>query len=138
MSSSGGHFGFAIHILNNNTKFWNKQYILLCQLILQWRKYKLDASRIHTYKQVHVHTNKKIYKILMWYFYFASCYIVAVSFIGRGNRMLCQVHLAWAGFELTTLVVKITECIGSRKSNFHMITATTAMHSLHVWALYCG
>jgi hypothetical protein len=30
------------------------------------------------------------------------------------------------GFELTTLVVIGTDCIGSCKSNYHMITATTA------------
>jgi hypothetical protein len=57
-------------------------------------------------------------------------YIVAVSFIGGGNRgkpptcrkslpnfitpsMLHRVHLAWAGFTLTTLVVICTDCIGA-------------------------
>jgi hypothetical protein len=39
--------------------------------------------------------------------------------------MLYQVHLAWVGFELTTLVVIETDCIGSCKSNYHMITSTT-------------
>jgi hypothetical protein len=32
------------------------------------------------------------------------------------------VHLAWAGFELTKLVVIGTDCIGSLKSNYHTIT----------------
>ena len=36
--------------------------------------------------------------------------------------MLYRVHLAWAGFELTTLVVRDTDCIGSCKYNFHAIT----------------
>jgi hypothetical protein len=31
----------------------------------------------------------------------------------------------WAGFELTTLVVMCTDCIGS-KSNYHMIMTMTA------------
>jgi len=35
--------------------------------------------------------------------------------------MLYQVHLAWEGFELITLVVIGTDCIGS---NYHMITTT--------------
>jgi hypothetical protein len=39
---------------------------------------------------------------------------------------LYQAHLACAKFELTTLVVIGTDCIGSYKSNYHMITATTA------------
>jgi hypothetical protein len=45
--------------------------------------------------------------------------------------MLYQVHLAWAGFELTTLVVIGTDCISSCKSNYHKITTTTA--SLVAW-----
>ena len=40
--------------------------------------------------------------------------------------MLYRVHLAWAGFELTNLVVIDTDCIGSCKSNYHTITTTTA------------
>jgi hypothetical protein len=36
--------------------------------------------------------------------------------------MLYRVHLAWAGFELTTLVVIGTDWISSYKSNYHMIT----------------
>ena len=39
--------------------------------------------------------------------------------------MLYQANLAWAGFKLTTLVVIGTDCIGSCKSNYHMMT--TAM-----------
>jgi len=34
--------------------------------------------------------------------------------------MLYRVHLAWAGFELTTLVFIGTDCIGSYKSNYHI------------------
>ena len=37
----------------------------------------------------------------------------------RVHIMLYQVHLAWAGFELTTLVVIGTNYIGSGKSNYH-------------------
>ena len=40
--------------------------------------------------------------------------------------MLYRVHLAWAGFELTTLVVIGTIYTGSCKSNSHMITTTPA------------
>ena len=37
--------------------------------------------------------------------------------------MLHRVHLAWAGFELTLVVIG-TDCIGSYKSNYHTITVT--------------
>jgi len=40
--------------------------------------------------------------------------------------ILYRVHLALAGFELTTLVVIGTDCKGSYKSNYHMITTATA------------
>ena len=40
--------------------------------------------------------------------------------------MLYQVHLAWAEFEFTTLVVIGTDCIGSCKSNYYAIKTTTA------------
>ena len=40
--------------------------------------------------------------------------------------MLYRVHLAWAGFEITTLVVIGTDCISSCKSNYHTITTTTS------------
>jgi len=78
------------------------------------------------------------------YFQQYFSYIVAVSFIGRGNRgtrrkpPTCSVQVTdklyhillyaspWSRFELTTSVVIDTDCIGSCKSNYHTITATTA------------
>ena len=41
------------------------------------------------------------------------------------HLMLYRVHLAWMGFELSTLVVIGTDCTGSCKSNYHTITTTT-------------
>jgi hypothetical protein len=59
--------------------------------------------------------------------------------------MLYWVHLAWAGFELTTSVVTGTNCIGSCKSNYHTITTTTPfpdtngswviLHTIYQWSL---
>jgi hypothetical protein len=40
--------------------------------------------------------------------------------------MSYQVHLAWAGFEITMILVKDTDCIGSYKSNYHTIMTTMA------------
>ena len=50
--------------------------------------------------------------------------------------MLYQVHLACAGFELTTLVMKGTHCIGSYKSNYHMITMAHSVLELNMYFIY--
>ena len=48
--------------------------------------------------------------------------------------MLYRVHLAWAGFKLTTLVVRGTDSIGSYKSNYHTImTAPICMLSSDIY-----
>jgi hypothetical protein len=49
-----------------------------------------------------------------------------VSYWQIYHIMLYQVHLVRARFEVTMLVMIGTDCIGSYKSNYHMITATTA------------
>jgi hypothetical protein len=41
------------------------------------------------------------------------------------DHMMHRVHLIWAGFEFT-LVVNVTDCIGSYKSNYHTNTTTAA------------
>ena len=45
--------------------------------------------------------------------------------------MMYQVHLAWAGFKLATLVGIGTDCIGSYKSNYHMIMTMMASRHIH-------
>ena len=97
------------------------------------------SSQVHKYKSL-------LYKYLSLYFLnyvmamvftplstIFQSYIVAACFSGGGNRstrrkpvashwqtlyniMFYRVHLAWAGFELTTLVVPDTDCICSFKS----------------------
>ena len=58
-------------------------------------------------------------------------HIGVVSFIGGGNRSITEEnHRHPSGFELTTLMVIGTGCIGSLKSNYHTITTTTAPISL--------
>ena len=47
--------------------------------------------------------------------------------------MLNPVHITWAGFELTILVVIGTDCIGSQTSNYHTITTTTTLVVLVVF-----
>ena len=47
--------------------------------------------------------------------------------------MLHRVHLAWVGFELTTLVVISSDWTGSSKFNYHTITITTRTNYLVYW-----
>jgi hypothetical protein len=47
---------------------------------------------------------------------------------------LYWVHLVWMGFELTTLVVICTDCIGSCKSNYHKIATMTAPGVHSIWS----
>ena len=42
------------------------------------------------------------------------------------SHLITQCCIVWVGFELTTLVVIGTDCIGNCKSNYHKITVTTA------------
>ena len=44
------------------------------------------------------------------------------------STMLYRVHLALAGFELTALVVIVTDCIGSYKSNYECFIFTYHDH----------
>jgi hypothetical protein len=51
--------------------------------------------------------------------------------LSQVTNKLCHIllyilDLDWEGFEYLTLVVIGTDCIGSHKSNYHMITTTTA------------
>jgi hypothetical protein len=50
--------------------------------------------------------------------------------------LLYRVHHECAGFELTTLVIIGTDCIGSCKSNYYTITTTTTLSDL--WLSQCN
>jgi uncharacterized DUF497 family protein len=55
--------------------------------------------------------------------------------------LLYRIHLDWAGFKLTTLVVIITDCIStnkcSYKSNYHTITTPRIQWFLPICILQC-
>jgi hypothetical protein len=46
------------------------------------------------------------------------------------HNVFLQVHLSWAGFKLTIVVID-TDCIGNCKSNYHTITTRTT--SILIW-----
>jgi hypothetical protein len=41
------------------------------------------------------------------------------------HNVISRVHISWAGFKFTTLVVIGTDCIGNCKSNYDTVTTTT-------------
>jgi hypothetical protein len=49
--------------------------------------------------------------------------------------MLYRVHFSWTGFELTTLVVIGTDCIGNYKSNYHTILIHWKLKLTQFWNL---
>ena len=49
------------------------------------------------------------------------------------HLMLYRVHLAWAGFELTTLVVIGTDWISSYKSNYHTISTAPSYKNIFIF-----
>ena len=49
------------------------------------------------------------------------------------NIMLYRVHLAIKGFELTTLVVIATDCIGSCQSNYHTIKTMMTPYECRIY-----
>jgi len=50
------------------------------------------------------------------------------------NSEICRLMMPWTEFELTTLVVIGTNCIGSCKSNYH--TITTSQKHLYLFILF--
>ena len=58
------------------------------------------------------------------------------SLTNFSHPMLYQVHLVWAGFELTTLVMICTNCIYSYKSNYQTITTITVPQLIRC-GIYC-
>jgi len=46
----------------------------------------------------------------------------------KNSDIMYLVHLTWAGFELTMLVIICTDCIGSCISNYHTITTMAAAY----------
>jgi len=50
----------------------------------------------------------------------------------KTTDLLYGVHLAMSCFELTTLVVIYTDCMGSCKSYYHVITTTTAPNCIPI------
>ena len=47
------------------------------------------------------------------------------------RNVVSSTSFPWVGFKLTTLVVVSTDCTGSCKSNYHMITTTTSL--IFIW-----
>ena len=126
---------------------WYKLYIILCS----WMVWFHTVGRFHT-----VHTvgwvrfmvlNATFNNISVWSW--RSVLLVLETEVSRENLSVtnfiiyCCIKCTsqWTGSELTTLVVIGTDCTGSCKSNYHLITTTTVhtvewFHTVYVLP-YC-
>ena len=127
--------------------YLNCHYFKLIQIIsiAHWLRNKYNAG----FTYLIVNTTLVTRKGLIWvglvygvegHFQQYFSYIVPVSFIGGGNRCTrrksptrgvtnklyhIMLYLAWTKLELSTFVVIGTDCIGSYKTNYHILTTTT-------------
>ena len=117
-------FGF-IHSENNSTQ-------------RQTWKYNLYLIGIGLWYLTPLSTMSKLYRGNQLYWRRKSEYPEKTTDLSEVTNklyhiMLYQVHLAWVGFELTTLVVICTDCTGSCKFNYHTNTNTTAPALISFW-----
>jgi hypothetical protein len=121
-------FGF-IHSENNSTQ-------------RQIWKYNLYLIGIGLWYLTPLSTMSKLYRGNQLYWRWKSEYPEKTTDLSEVSNklyhiMLYQEHLAWVGFELTTLVVICTDCTGSCKFNYHTNTNTTAPALISFWHVNC-
>ena len=119
-SISQTNYKFGIHDLTNSKS--NSNLTLIQSKGDNW-KWKCCLSNVHL---ISLSTTFQLYCGSQFYWWRNLEYPEKTSDLPQvtdrlDHIMLYRVHIAWAGFELTTLVVISTDYIGSYKSNYHMI-----------------
>ena len=102
----------------------NKVYSLP---LTKWRRWFYMFSKVYHFSMF------VYYKIFFFLFVFDGLVWLIWCLMPLWNFyhiLLYGVQLAWVGFELTMLVVIVTDCTGSCKSNYHTITRMTAPNSI--------
>jgi hypothetical protein len=105
------HCYTCLYLLKYRVIWFKATFNSISVIIISWRSVLfVEETRVPGENhQPYIKTLTNLYHIILyWEFEYISPW------------------LAWAGFELTTLMVIGTDCIGSCKSNYNTITATTA------------
>ena len=94
--------------------------------LTKWRRWFYMFSKVYHFSMLVYYKN--FFYICIWWFGLVN--MVFNATLKLYHIMLYGVQLAWVGFELTMLVVIVTDCLGSCKSNYHTITKMTAPNSI--------